>query len=65
MRFFTLENYVELLDVNGLLAGTPACSGNDLMIRHFSFNSKDVVPGTLFVAKGVHFKKDYLDEASR
>ncbi len=63
MRFFTLENYIELLDVHGLLAGAPACRGNDLFIRHFSFNSKDVIPGTLFVAKGVHFKKEYLDEA--
>lgn len=35
----------------------------DSFINHVSYNSKDVVPNTLFVCKGLHFKDEYLIEA--
>lgn len=33
------------------------------MVLHLEQHSKKVVPGTLFICKGVHFKKEYLKEA--
>ena len=33
------------------------------LIEYISYNSMDVVPGTLFACKGAAFKKEYLDSA--
>ncbi len=32
-------------------------------VSYLSFDSRDVRPGTLFIAKGLHFKREYLDSA--
>lgn len=37
--------------------------GSGITVRHVSYNSKDVKPGTLFVCKGLNYKKEYLQEA--
>lgn len=35
----------------------------DSLISHVTYNSKNVIPNTLFVCKGTHFKEEYLKEA--
>ncbi len=61
-----LGEYCELLDKLGLLAA-PLRPGLELgrTVELVSCNSKEVVPGTLFVCKGAHFKPDFLAEAAR
>ncbi len=62
MIFRPINSYLTLLDAEGLLVSYDVTDVTKT-VRHYSFNSKDVTGGTLFVAKGVHFKKEYLDEA--
>ena len=62
MIFRSINSYLTLLDAEGLLVSYDVTDVTKT-VRHYSFNSKDVTGGTLFVAKGVHFKKEYLDEA--
>lgn len=63
---FSLGEYVELVDKLGQLAA-PVPAGLDLerTVELVSYNSKEVVPGTLFICKGAHFKADYLADAAK
>ncbi len=63
---FSLREYVELMDKLGQLAA-PAPDGLDLerTVELVSYSSKEVVPGTLFICKGAHFKVDYLSDAAK
>ncbi len=63
---FSLREYVELMDKLGQLAA-PAPDGLDLerTVELVSYSSKEVVPGTLFICKGAHFKVDYLADAAK
>ena len=65
LTLYPLGEYCELLDKLGLLA-IPLPEGGDLgrTVELVSCNSKEVVPGTLFVCKGAHFKPDFLAEAA-
>lgn len=58
MRKF--NDIVELLDNKGLLVEKYDC---DLEIEDISFDSREIKNGTLFFAKGVHFKKEYLEDS--
>ena len=63
MHYYTLKEYMKLVDVKGLLSGSELMGKEDLEIKYLTFNSKDVRPGSLFVCKGVSFKAEYLLEA--
>lgn len=56
-----LSDYIKLLEDNGLLINSKISS--DPEILNISYNSKQVVPGTLFICKGAHFKAEYLHSA--
>ena len=65
LTLFPLKDYIELLVVEGLLDG-PLPDGLDLgrTVELVSYSSQEVVPGTLFICKGAHFKPQYLAEAA-
>ena len=60
----TLNDYIALLDGRGLLAG-PVPEGLDRSapVELVSYDSREVVPGTLFLCKGAHFKEEFLTMA--
>ena len=61
-----LSEYVAYLEENGLLAEEPAGAlPVDRTVEHLSFDSRDVVEGTLFVCKGEHFRQEFLVSAAR
>ena len=61
-----LSEYVTYLEENGLLAEMPAGTiPADRTVEHLSFDSRDVVEGTLFVCKGEHFREEFLVSAVR
>ena len=63
---FPLGDYCKLLDGLGLLSG-PLPAGLDMgrTVELVSCNSREAVPGTLFLCKGAPFKADYLADAAR
>ena len=63
---YPLGAYTELLDKPGLLAA-PLPAGLDLerTVELVSYNSREAVPGTLFICKGAHFKAEYLADAAK
>ena len=61
LNVFPLADYCALLDSLGQLAA-PVPEGLDLgrAVELVSYNSREAVPGTLFLCKGAHFKPEYL-----
>ena len=59
-----LGEYLSLLEQEGLLAG-PVPDGLDRStpVALVSCDSRNVVPGTLFLCKGSHFREEYLEAA--
>lgn len=62
MKIHTIEDYIGLLKSEGLLV-KDYLTESSLSISHITYNSKDILPSTLFACKGAAFKKEYLDEA--
>ena len=60
----TLKEYLALLEKEHLLCA-PISPEMDLEapIALVSYDSREVVPGTLFICKGAHFKPEFLDMA--
>lgn len=59
-----LFEYVDVLEKKNLIKRINIDEAlMDSFINHVSYNSKDVVPNTLFVCKGLHFKEEFLREA--
>ena len=63
LTLFPLRDYCELLDKH-LAAPLPAGLDLDRTVELVSYNSKEVVPGALFLCKGAHFKPEYLADAA-
>ena len=62
LTLYPLGEYVQLLQRNDLLlraAGAPLTREVALV----SCDSREVVPGTLFICKGAHFKPEFLASA--
>ena len=57
----TLCDYIALLEERGLLATpAPEALNRSAPVELVSYDSREVVPGTLFICKGVHFKPEFL-----
>lgn len=56
-----LSSLLSVLETEGLLL---SYEGEFPLIEHLSFDTRDLRPNTLFFCKGVHFKVDYLIQAS-
>ena len=58
-----LSEYQQLLFKDGLLTETVFNGMETAPVVLLTYNSKEVVPGTLFICKGLNFKEQYLQEA--
>ena len=63
LTLYNLGTYCAMLEEKGLLAGELPCLNPNAMVNLVSYNSQEVIPGTLFICKGAHFKADYLAQA--
>lgn len=62
---YVLGDYVQLLLKNGLVApGAPVTADLTRPVALVSCDSRDIVPGTLFLCKGAHFRPEYLADAA-
>lgn len=63
-----LGEYIDVLDAAGVLDGIAGAANldelSDLPISFVSYDSRAVVPGTLFICKGAAFKPEYLAQAA-
>ena len=60
----TLNDYIALLEREGLLtAPVPESLDQRAPVALVSYDSRQVVPGTLFLCKGAHFKAEFLEMA--
>ena len=59
--YHELEEYIDFLREKGLLIHADALEPQE--VKYISFDSRDVVQGTLFICKGVHFREEYLAAA--
>ena len=60
----TLNDYIALLEERSLLAApVPADMDRSAAVELVSYDSREVVPGTLFLCKGAHFKAEFLQMA--
>ena len=60
----TLNDYIALLEQRNLLAApVPADMDRSAPVELVSYDSREVVPGTLFICKGAHFKEEFLQMA--
>ncbi len=65
-NYHTLGDYYQLLLREGLLTGgAPPAADLARPVTLVSCDSRQVVPGTLFICKGAHFKGAYLADALR
>lgn len=60
MKKYTMNQYVELLEKYDLVLEKQI---DNTIIELVSCNSKEVISNTLFICKGVHFKKQYVEDA--
>lgn len=58
---YTLGDYIKLLEEHNLV--TEKSVSEDITIKHISYNSQDILPKTLFICKGAHFRDEYLTDA--
>ena len=62
LSLYPLGEYIQLLQKQNLLR-TAASAPLTREVALVSCDSREVVPGTLFICKGAHFKLDYLRAA--
>ena len=66
LTLHTLGDYVQLLQKNRLLADAKPLSADlSRTVSLVSCNSQEVIPSTLFLCKGAHFKPQYLADAAK
>ena len=59
----TLNDYIALLEELGLLVSCSSGLDKAAPVALVSYDSRNVVPGTLFICKGAHFKAEFLQMA--
>ncbi len=64
MKIYSLRSYAQLLAETGLLV-REAILDETLAAEHLTYDSKEVLPRTLFFCKGAAFRQEYLEEAVR
>ena len=60
-KYYKLSEYAQDMDSANLSAGQHP--GSDPVITGISYDSRNISPGSLFVCKGRHFKREYLLKA--
>ncbi|MCF0150712.1 MAG: UDP-N-acetylmuramyl peptide synthase [Firmicutes bacterium] len=56
---FPLSSYAQALKREGLLLSAPSPEALARPVTKVSFDSREVIPGTLFICKGLTFKNEY------
>lgn len=59
---YTIQQYLTILNKHNLVIDK-SIEDTTHKVTHVSCNSKEVIPGTIFICKGIHFKAEYLHEA--
>lgn len=59
---YTVSEYVDVLKEKGLLVSWDGVNGN-VSVTGFTYDSRAVTPGTLFLVKGANFREEYLFSA--
>lgn len=59
---YTIKQYLEVLNQHDLIVDKDI-KNIDQEVKHLSCNSQEVVVGTLFICKGLHFKEKFLQDA--
>ncbi|MCQ2553684.1 MAG: UDP-N-acetylmuramoyl-L-alanyl-D-glutamate--2,6-diaminopimelate ligase [Clostridia bacterium] len=59
-RSYSVKEYIDLLDREGVLASADEISCADAVVENLCFDSRLVCEGTLFVCKGASFKEEYI-----
>lgn len=62
MEKHKLSEYTEALSRDGLLVD--ADGFDDKLIDGLTYDTREMVPGAIFICKGVHFKPEYADDAA-
>lgn len=66
LELYPLKDYCALLEGEGLLAAPlPGDLEPGRQVELVSCDSRQAVPGTLFICKGAHFKPEFLADAAR
>ena len=66
LELYPLKDYCALLEGEGLLAAPlPGDLELERQVELVSCDSRQAVPGTLFICKGAHFKPEFLVDAAR
>lgn len=60
---YDLDAYAKKLNDLDLISEVDLKDHNHARVEHLEYNSKQVLPGTLFVCKGANFKEEYLKQA--
>ena len=67
MKTYKLKDYIHLLEKENLIISTELgehfehlCNQAVAKVEH---NSKEVIPNTLYICKGLNYKREYLEEA--
>ena len=64
MEKYKLKEYIKRLEKENILVDSSECNNIlDTKVKLLSYNSKDIEKSTLFVCKGVAFKKEFLESA--
>jgi UDP-N-acetylmuramyl-tripeptide synthetase len=59
-----VEVYLEKLQLENLVVSSNTEAIKEVPISELTYDSKEVIKGTLFICKGVNFKVSYLEEAA-
>ena len=62
MNKYTVKNFIDILKQAKVFEDSNIKDYTEL-VANLTYNSKEVSDGTLFICKGQHFKKEYLEEA--
>lgn len=60
-----LKDYLQILENEKLAKTSQLKNKDELPILALTYNSQEVVANTLFICKGLAFKKEYLEEAAK
>lgn len=63
MQIHSLVDYASMLEAAGMAVCCDLRGQGDAQVTDVTYNSKEAVPGTLFICKGAAFKKAYLEMA--
>ncbi len=63
MTKHTIREFIDLLDKNGLLVSHNCDAVMNNQAEGLTFDTRELTAGALFVCKGAHFKKEYLEFA--